>query len=152
MRIATAEIFSPVVAVTAFSSENEAVVIANDGAGYPQRVPRHDRITPASGTGRGEGGTTFRGRTVRPVLEKISCTLSCSSDLMRCQEAFSWTRGSQERLVGDVVRHRLVHDWSGRDSLECQTGARRLRPITDCSRCFGLPGAQRCLQATDCRL
>ncbi|MET8901548.1 MULTISPECIES: aldehyde dehydrogenase family protein [unclassified Streptomyces] len=48
MRIATAEIFSPVVTVTAFSSENEAVAIASgSNCGLPAgalRSRQRDRV------------------------------------------------------------------------------------------------------------
>ncbi|MFG2755237.1 aldehyde dehydrogenase family protein [Streptomyces wuyuanensis] len=53
MRIATAEIFSPVVTVTALSSENEAVAIANgSNCGLPAGVYSRDSATASRVVGR----------------------------------------------------------------------------------------------------
>ncbi|MFI1471266.1 aldehyde dehydrogenase family protein [Streptomyces wuyuanensis] len=53
MRIATAEIFSPVVTVTAFSSENEAVAIANgSNCGLLAGVYSRDSATASRVVGR----------------------------------------------------------------------------------------------------
>ncbi|MFC8066779.1 aldehyde dehydrogenase family protein [Streptomyces sp. NPDC057293] len=53
MRIATAEIFSPVVTVTAFSSENEAVAIASgSNRGLPAGAYSRDSATASRVVGR----------------------------------------------------------------------------------------------------
>ncbi len=55
-------------------------------------------------------------------------------------------------LASDVRRHDVVRDWSEWDPTGCQRVTRAVRLIALSNYRLGLPGAQRHLQATDCRL